>query len=107
KSKRRRRFLSRRSVYTLPIAAVLLLAIGAGIIYFTLYSSSSQTVYAAAMDDHYEEVVKNPPIGGWRKTSEEIRAFVRQQLGDADFLDKLGPAGYHLTRARLCDLPDK
>ena len=107
KSRPRRRFLFRRPVYTLPIAAVLLLAIGAGIIYLSLYSSSSQTVYAAALDDHYSEVVKNPPIGGWRKTPEEIRAFVRQQLGDADFLDKLAPAGYHLTRARLCDLPDK
>ena len=106
KSRPRRRFLFRRPVYTLPIAAALLLAIGAGIIYFSLYNSS-QTVYAAALDDHYSEVVKNPPIGGWRKTPEEIRAFVRQQLDDADFLDKLAPAGYHLTRARLCDLPDK
>jgi len=107
KSRPRRRFLFRRPIYTLPIAAVLLLAIGLGIIYFSLYSSSSQTVYAAALDDHYEEVVKNTPIGGWRKTPAEISAFVRLQLGDADFLDKLAPAGYHLTRARLCDLPDK
>ena len=105
KSRPRRRFLFRRPVYTLPIAAALLLAIGAGIIYFSLYNSS-QTVYAAALDDHYSEVVKNPPIGGWRKTPEEIRAFVRQQIGDADFLDRLGPADYNLTRARLCDLPD-
>src|SRR5207253_9718847 len=107
KSRPRRRFLFRRPVYTLPIAAVLLLAIGAGIIYFSLYSSSSQTVYAAALDDHYSEVVKNPPIGGRRKTPEEIRAFVREQLGEADFLDKLSPADYHLTRARLCDLSNK
>ena len=107
KSRPRRRFLFRRPVYSLPIAAVLLLAIGAGIIYFSLYSKSSQTVYAAALDDHYEEVVKNPPLGGWRKTPEDIRGFVRQQLGDADFVDKLAPADYHLTRARICDLPDK
>src|SRR5437588_10246042 len=107
KSRPRRRFLFRRRVYTLPIAAVLLLAIGVGIIYFSLYSSSSQTVYAAALDDHYEAVVKHPTIPGWRETPVQIRAFVREQLGDADFLDKLAPAGYHLTRARLCDLPDK
>src|SRR5437764_11622997 len=99
KSKRRRRFLSRRSVYTLPIAAVLLLAIGAGIIYFTLYSSSSQTVYAAALDDHYSEVVQHPTIPGWRETPEEIRAFVSEKLGDAHFHDKLAPAGYRLTPA--------
>ena len=106
KSSPRRRFLLRRPVYTLPIAAVLLLAIGAGVIYFSLYNSS-QTVYAAAFDDHYSEVVQYPTIPGWRKTPSEIRAFVRQQLGDAEFLDKLAPADYHLTRARVCDLPDK
>src|SRR5437588_10305422 len=99
KSSPRRRFLFRRPVYTLPIAAVLLLAIGVGIIHYSLYSSSSQTVYAAALDDHYSEVVQHPTIPGWRKTPEEIRAFVRQQIGDADFLDKLGPADYHLIRA--------
>src|SRR5207248_1399241 len=102
KSKGRRRFLFRRPVYTLPIAAVLLLAICAGIIYFSLYSSSSQTVYAAALDDHYSEVVQHPTIPGWHEAPQEISAFVRQQLGDADFLDKLAPAAYHLTRARLC-----
>jgi anti-sigma factor RsiW len=107
KSRSRRRFLFRRPVYSLPIAAVLLLAIGVGIVYFTLYGASSRTVYAAASYDHYEEVVKNPPIRGWRETPAEISAFVREQLGDAGFLDKLAPAGYHLTRARVCDLPDK
>jgi anti-sigma factor RsiW len=107
KSRPRRRFLFRRPVYSLPIAAVLLLAIAVGIVYFALYGGSSQTVYAAASSDHYEEVVKNPPIEGWRETPAEIRAFVREQLGDADFLDRLAPADYHLTRARVCDLPDK
>jgi len=106
KSRPRRQFLFRRPVYTLPIAAVLLLAIGVAIVYFSLYNSS-QTVYAAALDDHYSEVVQHPTIPGWRETPSEISAFVRQQLGDADFLDKLAPAGYHLMRARLCDLPDK
>jgi anti-sigma factor RsiW len=107
KSKPRRRFSFRRPVYSLPIAAILLLAIAVGIAYFTLHDGAAQTVYAAALDDHYNEVVQHPPIGGWRETRPEIEAFVRQQLGDADFLDKLAPADYHLKRARLCDLPDK
>jgi len=107
KSRHRRRFLFRRPFYTLPIAAVLFLAIGIGISYFTLHGGSSQTVYAAALDDHYEEVVQHAPITGWRETPHEIEAFVRQQLGDADFLDKLAPPDYRLTSARLCDLPDK
>src|SRR5947207_11427946 len=96
KSRPRQRFLFRRPVYTLPIAAALLLAIGAGISYFSLYSSSSQTVYAAALDEHYPEVVQHPTIPGWRNTPEEIRAFVRQQIGDADYLEKTRPADYHL-----------
>jgi hypothetical protein len=64
KSRPRRRLLSRQPVYTLPIAATLLLAIGAGIIYTSLSGSSSQTVYAAALDDHYSEVVQHPTIPG-------------------------------------------
>ena len=31
---------------------------------------------------------------------------MREQLGNADFLDRLAPADYHLARARHCDLPD-
>jgi hypothetical protein len=59
-----------------------------------------------ALYDHYQEVVQHPPIPGWRETPEEIKALVRQELGDAEFLDKIAPADYHLTRARRCDLPD-
>src|SRR5947199_9266913 len=40
KSRPRRRFLLRRPVYTLPIAAVLLLAIRAGSLYLSLLKSS-------------------------------------------------------------------
>jgi hypothetical protein len=100
KSRRRRGFLFRRPVYSLSIAAVLLLAIGIGITYFTLLrGSSSQTVYAVALDDHYQEVVQHPPIPGWLETPEAIKAFARQELGDAGLLDKLTPADYHLARA--------
>jgi hypothetical protein len=58
------------------------------------------------LEDHYNEVV-NHITGGWRETPQEIRVFVREELGNADFLDKLAPADYHLARARHCDLPDR
>jgi hypothetical protein len=107
KSGHRRRSLFRRPFYSLPIAAVLLLAIGIGIAYFTLRGSSSQTVYAAALKDHYGEIVQHASFSDWPQTPEAIRAFVREQLGDADFLDSLTPAGSHLARAQHCDLGDK
>ena len=107
KSGHRRRFLFRRPFYSVPIAAVLLLASGIGLAYFTLRGSSSQTVYAAALQDHYREIVKHEPFSDWPQTPEAIRAFVREQLGDANFLDNLTPAGYHLARAQHCDLGDK
>jgi anti-sigma factor RsiW len=107
KSAPRRRFLFRGRAYSLPIAAVLLLAMAVGIIYFTLHDGSSQTVYAAAVADHYNEVVQHPLIGGWRETPQEISAFVREELGEEGFLDKLVPADYHLTRARHCDFSNE
>jgi anti-sigma factor RsiW len=99
-----KRLRFRRPVYMLPIAALLLLTIGAGIIYFTLPYTSSQTVYASAVDDHTEEVVQRAPINGWRETPEEIEKLLRKELGDSDVMRKLAPADYKLARARLCDL---
>ena len=99
---KRRRFLFGRSIYTLPIAAALLLAITVGI-YITF---SSQTVYAAAQDDHYIEVVQHEPRP-WHETPEEIREFVTQEIGEADFLDRLTPAGYQLKGALHCYLLDQ
>jgi anti-sigma factor RsiW len=99
-----KRLRFRRPVYLLPIAALLFLTIGAGIIYFTLPYTSSQTVYASAVDDHTEEVVQRAPIDGWRETPEEIEKLLRKELGNSDVMRKLAPADYKLARARLCDL---
>jgi hypothetical protein len=77
-----------------------------GSVYFTLHGGPPETVYSNVLEDHFNEVVQHPPIGGWRETPEEIRALVLEQLGDASFLEQLAPADYHLTRARHCDLPD-
>ena len=98
----RRRFLFGRPVYSLPIAAALILMIAAGI-YIILPGSLSQTVYAAAQTDHYREVVQHADRP-WLETPEEIRPFVRSELGDSNFLDRLAPAGYHLARALHCEL---
>ena len=99
-----KRLRFRRPVYILPIAALLLLTIGAVIIYFPLPYTSSQTVYAAAVDDHTEEVLQRAPIDGWRETPEEIEKLLRKELGNSDVMRKLAPDDYKLARARLCDL---
>jgi hypothetical protein len=103
KSRPRRRFLFRRPIYSLPIAAALLLVIGIGITHFILRGSLSSTVYAAARDDHYIEVVQHEPRP-WHETPDDIKEFVREELGDADFLDRFAPAGYQLKRALHCYL---
>lgn len=102
---KRRRFLFGRPIYTLPIAAALLIAIIIGI-FAALRGGLSQTVYAAALDDHFTEIVQREPRP-WREKPEEIKQFVRAELGDADFLDSFAPAGYQLKRALPCYLLDK
>jgi hypothetical protein len=102
-SRPRRGFLFRRA-YWMPVAAALVLAMAVGT-YLSVRDRSSGTVYADVLEDHYNEVV-NHITEGWRETPQEIRAFAREELGNADFLDKLAPADYHLARARHCDLPD-
>jgi anti-sigma factor RsiW len=106
KSRLRRRFFFARSAYSLPIAAGLLLAMAIAIGFFILRGGASQTVYAAARDDHYVEVVQHDPRP-WVETPAGIRDFVTQELGTADFLDRLTPVGYQLKRALPCYLLDR
>jgi anti-sigma factor RsiW len=96
--------LARRRVHLLSIAALLLVAIGAGVIYITRLSRTSETVYTSAVDDHTEEVVQQAPIEGWRTSRVEIERLVKERLGDLNVINKLPPADYKLVRARVCDL---
>lgn len=102
-SRPRRGFLFRRA-YWMPVAAALVIAMAVGT-YLSVRDDSSGTVYADVLEDHYNEVV-NHVTEGWRETPQEIRNFVREELGNAVFLDKLAPSDYHLALARHCDLPD-
>ena len=98
-----RRLFFLRQTKVLLIAAAFILAVLLGVAYLMI-SASSHIVYAAALDDHYEEVVKRASISGWHESTQEIRVFVQQELGDATFLDDLTPSGYQLAQARLCNL---
>jgi anti-sigma factor RsiW len=96
--------LSRRRVHLLSIAALLLLAIGAGIIYINRLSSNSEDLFTSAVDDHTEEVVQQAPIEGWRTSRVEIERLVNERLSNLDVINKLQPTDYALVRARVCDL---
>src|SRR5258708_10110441 len=55
-----RQMLYGRSIYLKAIAAVVLIAISAGIMFF-VFQQTPQTVYASAVDDHNEEITTRPP----------------------------------------------
>jgi len=94
----------RQPLYVMSVAALVFLAICAGIIYFALPYFSSETVYTSAADDHFEEVVQRTPLEGWRATPVEIEGLAKKELGDPDIIRKLSPGEYTLVRARVCDL---
>jgi anti-sigma factor RsiW len=100
----KRSILFRPPRYLMTIAALVLLAICAGITYFALPYFSSESVYTSAADDHFEEVVQRAPLEGWRTTPFEIEGLVKAELGDQHITSRLAPAEYTLVRARVCDL---
>ena len=85
--------------------AVAALAVMAFVIWNMVASRSHNvpTVYADAAQDHYDEVVRQFPRG-WLRAPAQIDAFVREHAGDAEVITALAPDGYHLDRARLCEL---
>ena len=100
----RRPLFLQRPGYLLAIAAILLLTFGSAIVYLAMRSKYVAPVYADAVDDHYEEVVQRVPLSGWRETVADINMLGQSQLGQSEIINRLGPAGYQLIRARVCEL---
>ena len=100
----RRILIIQRPAYLLAIAAIMVLVFGTAIVYLSMRSRSVATVYADAVDDHYEEVVQHIPLSGWRDTFADINLLGQRQLGESEIIKKLGPTGYQLVRARVCEL---
>lgn len=93
-----------RLAYLRAIAAVVLVAFVMAIVYLALRPKHVATLYADAVDDHYEEVVQRAPLPGWRETRADINTLGQKQLGESEIFNKLGPTGYQLVRARVCEL---
>ena len=100
----RRTLFIQRPAYLLALAAILLLVFGTAIVYLAMRSRTVAPVYADAVDDHYEEVVQRVPLPGWRETFADINLLGQGQLGESEIINKLGPTGYQLVRARVCEL---
>ena len=89
---------ARRWMFALAgLAAVLLLAV---------FLTRARPVYAAAAKDHRLEIVELRPRQ-WSIDRTSIAAMAqRQGIPDAA-IDRIAPAGYHLTQGKLCFLDGK
>jgi len=97
-------WLFRRPAYLFAIAVILLLALGTTVVYLATRSKPVEIVYADAVDDHYDEVIKRVPLDGWRATPADINTLGQKELGESGVIERLAPDGYRIARARLCDL---
>jgi anti-sigma factor RsiW len=60
-------------------------------------------VLADAADDHNDEVVEHLQRE-WLYSASEIRKLVQEGTGSSAVLTELTPDGYHIERARICEL---
>jgi anti-sigma factor RsiW len=98
----------RRPAYAwqLAAAAVLLLAVAAGIGYRVLLSSRVPQVYADAADDHQQEIVAKQPRH-WLSDRAAIESLAAKHQVPMAAIDALAAKGYHLERAKVCSLDDR
>lgn len=60
-------------------------------------------ILADAADDHHDEVVDHLQRE-WLYSASEIRKLVQEGTGNSAVLTQLTPDGYHIERARICEL---
>ena len=63
-------------------------------------------ILADAADDHHDEVVEHLQRE-WLYSTSEIRKLVQEGTGSSTVLTELTPDGYHVERARICELGHK
>lgn len=63
-------------------------------------------ILADAADDHHDEVVDHLQRE-WLYSAAEIRKLVQEGTGSSAVLTELTPDGYHIERARICELGTK
>jgi len=86
------------------IAALIVVTLAAGLVYYSTRQSTLRDIYAAAAKDHFDDVVRRVPKEGWHELPAEVAALVRERIGDPALTAELAPATYRLVRVRMCNL---
>ena len=82
--------------------AVLLLLAGA---YF-LERPAPADLFTDAVADHYQEVTQHSPVE-WTQDPIVMRKLLQDWVGDPAIAESLTPAGFHLSRIRICELMNR
>jgi len=86
------------------IAALLVVTLTAGLVYYSKRPIAPRDIYAAAAKDHFDDVVQRVPKLGWRTSPNEAATFAQEQFGDPGLIVRLAPLGYQFVRVRMCNL---
>ena len=95
------------AVSTLRLAAVnavLLILLSGTLFYVSRQRAFERTLYADAADDHHDEVMAHLVDSYWRYKAGDIQELLHSWAGQATLAETLAPTGYHIARARLCEL---
>src|SRR5262245_26755756 len=98
-----RGLLWRPTFRLVAVAALILVALGAGLLYVTTRRAPDSLATAAARD-HYDDVVKQAPKSGWLRSAAEGAAFMHERFGAPRLIEDLAPANYSFARVRMCNL---
>jgi anti-sigma factor RsiW len=66
-------------------------------------STTEPELFVDAAEDHSEEVVAHEPRA-WIRGRTGIDQLVQQELATTDLVNAFAPAGYHIDRAKVCEL---
>lgn len=100
----RRWFWGRPPLWLASLAALCVVTLAAGMIYYVQQVRVPRDLYAAAAKDHLDDVVQRVPKLGWRTSREQAAALGQEQFGDPGLIARLTPSGYQFRRVRMCNL---
>ncbi len=99
-----RRIFAGTALRLAAVSAVLLILLGGSLFYVSRQRAFERTLYADAADDHHDEVMAHLVDSYWRYRVADIQDLLQSWVGQTTLAQALTPKGYHLARARLCEL---
>jgi anti-sigma factor RsiW len=98
-----RRLLWQPAFRLAAAAALIVIALGAGLLYVATRRAPAP-LSAAAARDHLDDVVKQVPKSGWLRSPAEGAAFMQEHFDAPRLVHDLAPANYSFARVRMCNL---